>query len=228
VVWACWTLATAPGAGRDVLYSAVSSRGDCCPQGATCAYLRRCYVAPVLYRTAAGRCGTILGAVNDEASTNLAACSGVTVRASCRPQAGWATSAGLDPLSFRYRPARDVIGAFAPHLARHRERRLLLIANGPRRFQPFSCASLARPREGAGACFFPACAAGGVRDSLASPRSQPGVGGGSVGRKQRSQSLSRSALLPQIRGAPLISVGLVGPTACVASITRTMSAGPQY
>jgi hypothetical protein len=29
----------------------------------SCAYLRRCYVAPVLYRTAAGRCGTILGAV---------------------------------------------------------------------------------------------------------------------------------------------------------------------
>jgi hypothetical protein len=26
------------------------------------AYLRRCYVAPVLYRAAAGRCGTILGA----------------------------------------------------------------------------------------------------------------------------------------------------------------------
>jgi hypothetical protein len=30
-----------------------------------CAYLRRCYVAPVLYRRAAGRCGTILVAVLD-------------------------------------------------------------------------------------------------------------------------------------------------------------------
>jgi hypothetical protein len=60
-----------------------------------CAYLRRCYVAPVLYRTAAGRCGTILDAVNDEASTNLAASRGVTVRASCRSQSGWETSAGL-------------------------------------------------------------------------------------------------------------------------------------
>jgi hypothetical protein len=59
------------------------------------AYLRRCYVAPVLYRTAAGRCGTILGAVNDEASTNLAACSGVTVLASCRSESEWETSAGL-------------------------------------------------------------------------------------------------------------------------------------
>jgi hypothetical protein len=37
-----------------------------------CAYLRRCYVAPVLYRTAAGRCGTILGAVLDDAATDLA------------------------------------------------------------------------------------------------------------------------------------------------------------
>jgi hypothetical protein len=142
-----------------MLYSAASSRGDSCPQGATCAYLRRCYVAPVLYRTAAGRCGTILGAVNCEASTNLAACSGVTVRASCRSQAGWEASAGLGPLSSRYRPARDVIGASAPHLARHREGRLLVIANGPRRFQPFSCASLARPREVACACLVPACVA---------------------------------------------------------------------
>jgi hypothetical protein len=55
------------------------------------------------------------------------------------------------------------------------------------------------------------------------------VGGGSVGRKQASQWSSRSALLLQIRGALLISVGLVGPTACAASVARTaVSAVPQY
>jgi hypothetical protein len=30
-----------------------------------------CYVAPVLYRTAAGRCGTILGAFEDDAAKHL-------------------------------------------------------------------------------------------------------------------------------------------------------------
>jgi len=43
-----------------------------------------CYVAPVLYRTAAGRRGAILGAFDDDAARDLVGCSHVTVCASCR------------------------------------------------------------------------------------------------------------------------------------------------
>jgi hypothetical protein len=53
-----------------------------------CAYLRRCYVAPVLYRTAAGRCGTILGAVVNDAARDLVGSSRVTVDVSCSTGAG--------------------------------------------------------------------------------------------------------------------------------------------
>lgn len=81
-------------------------------------YLRRCYVAPVLSRTRAGRCGTILDAELDDAATALAArclaesCDGVLLAAwparltkarvplslSVTAQRHWCQAARLAPL----------------------------------------------------------------------------------------------------------------------------------
>jgi hypothetical protein len=82
-----------------------------------CAYLRRSYVAPVLYRTAAGRCGTILDTVLDNAATTLAGGWRVMALASCSVLVASRTSAGQWWSPYRYRAHHDVIGGCRPHPA---------------------------------------------------------------------------------------------------------------
>lgn len=115
------------------------------------AYLRRCYVAPVLYRTAAGRCGTILGAVVNDAAKDLVGCSCVTVHASCRVVSGWRTSAGqvLGSLSLSARSRRHWSEP-AP-LRKRRVNDGCSEQHGPQEFQPCSWKIV---RTVAGGCMF--------------------------------------------------------------------------
>ena len=90
-----------------------------------CAYLRRCYVAPVLYRREAGRCGTILGADSRRSCNGSSRRSHVTAQASCMKWPADHPSlihvVGPSWVAYRYRCGSDVIGAqqpIWPHLRR--------------------------------------------------------------------------------------------------------------
>lgn len=168
--------------------------------------------------------------VND-AATDLAGCSCVTVHASCRRRAGWETSAGLWWVPYRYRAARDVIG---PTTQATSEGWALMAAvdhSGPRRFQPFSWNMFARSlRVPAVPASSPSPAHRGARATIASPRVlAKQVGGGPVGRLVGANSSPEAAFSSRNRGVHLISGrNLRGPSAASGPGARTMSDLPQY